>query len=63
MMSKTAVPHIAGERGLSGINHTSLINYAQMAESHYRWSEVDLNNLLVSNWLMPLKSEPTWVRD
>lgn len=57
LMSIASALHLSDERRLNGINRSSLINYAQLAESHSRWSEADLKNLFARSGLNLVKSE------
>lgn len=47
-MSITAVTSLANERELTGLARKTLLNYAERAERHFRWSEADLRELFSS---------------
>ncbi len=45
-MSLSAAAALADERGLQGLARESLLNWARLAETHWRWDSADLNNLM-----------------
>jgi len=47
ILSISAATRLADERGLDGTARRSLLNWAQNAESHFRWTEVDTRKMLI----------------
>ncbi len=56
-MSVEAAGDLARRSGLEGIAAESLINWARRAELHYRWTEVDMQQLYTAAGLNLVESE------
>ncbi len=55
-MSLSAAATLADERGLQGLARESLLNWACLAETHWRWGSADLNKLMDAAGLRIQKS-------
>ncbi len=55
-LSVKAAAHLADERGLEGASRASLLNWADNAERHFRWTETETHALLAQAGLTILET-------
>lgn len=55
-LNQDAAAALAEARGLQGLARHSLLNWAQRAEANHRWTEAEMNSLLLAAGIQPVES-------
>lgn len=55
-LDQEAATALAEEKALQGLARQSLLNWAQRAEANHRWTETEINALLMNSGIQPVES-------